>query len=121
MQNVAYVKTPSGEELAVLPRAELEALVAAVEHNMALADYRAGKTSGLTPAEAIAFAEAASPLAFWRKKRGMTQTALAKAAGVAQGYISELENGNRGGDLGLWMRMAKALDLPLEAIVEDLD
>jgi DNA-binding XRE family transcriptional regulator len=121
MQNIAYVKTPGGEELAVLPRAELEALMAAVEHNMALADYRAGKTPGLTPVEAIAFAEAASPLAFWRKKRGMTQAALAKAVGVAQGYISELENGNRGGDIGLWMKMAKALDLPLEAIVEDLD
>jgi DNA-binding XRE family transcriptional regulator len=121
MENVAYVRTPSGEELAILPRAELDALLAAVEHNAALAGYRAGKLPGLTPAETLAFATAISPLAFWRKKRGMTQAQLAKAVGVAQGYISELENGNRGGDVGLWIKMSKALDLPLEAIVEEAD
>jgi transcriptional regulator with XRE-family HTH domain len=36
-------------------------------------------------------------LGFWRKKRGLTQGALSKASGVAQGFISEIEAGQQAG------------------------
>lgn len=119
MENVTYLVTPGGEELAMLPRADLEALVAAVEHQTALAEYRAGRLPGLSVDEALAFVNAASPLAFWRKKRGMTQIDLGRAVGISQGYVSDLESGSRRGDVHLWIRLAKALDLPLETIVDE--
>jgi len=117
--SVAYVVTPGGEELAVLPRAELEALRNAVDHAQGLAGYREGKIPGLSPDETRALVSAASPLAFWRKYRGRTQSSLAGAVGVTQNYLSEIENGKRGGDVTLWLRLAKALSVPVEALVEE--
>lgn len=117
--SVAYVVTPGGEELAVLPRAELEALRNAVDHAQGLADYREGKLPGLSPDEARSLVLAASPLAFWRKYRRLTQRSLAGAVGVTQNYLSEIENGKRSGDVTLWLRLAKALEVPVEALVEE--
>ena len=97
--SVAYVRTPGGEELAILPRTELEALKDAVEHAHAIAAYRSGQLPGLSPDEARSLLEAASPLAFWRKYRKQTQAVLAGSVGIAQNYLSEIENGKRGGDV----------------------
>ncbi|MBN9034550.1 MAG: helix-turn-helix transcriptional regulator [Rhizobiales bacterium] len=115
---VQYFTTPKGEEMAVLPRAELEALTEAAEHARALADYRAGRMPGLTSEQAREFVAAPSPLAFWRKQAGLTQVALASAAGIAQNYLSDLENGKRAGPVELWLNLSRVLDVPVEALVE---
>jgi transcriptional regulator with XRE-family HTH domain len=60
----------------------------------------------------------ATPLAFWRKKRGMTQTALAAAVGISNSYLSGLESGSRKGDPALSLRLARALKVRMEEIVE---
>ena len=116
---VSYVTTPGGEELALLPRAEFEALKEAATHARAVADYRAGTLPGLSPDEARALVEAASPLAFWRKRAGLTQGALAEQIGVAQNYLSEVENGKRAGTVSLWIKLAAALGLPVEVLVDE--
>jgi len=116
---VSYVTTPGGEELALLPRAEFEALKQAAVHARTVADYRAGRLPGLSPAEALAFAEAASPLAFWRKRAGLTQGALAEQVGVAQNYLSDVENGKRAGTVSLWVKLAAALGVPVEVLVDE--
>ena len=121
MNKIVYFTSPGGDEMAILPRAELENLQDAADHARALADYRSGRIPGLTSEQALAFVEAPSPLAFWRKFRGHTQTQLASEIGIAQNYLSELENGKRTGDVTLWLRLAKALDLPVDALVEDDD
>jgi DNA-binding XRE family transcriptional regulator len=117
IMNVRYFTSPEGEEMAVLPKAEFEALSEMVDHASALSEYRSGKLPGLTPDETRAFIEAPSPLAFWRRYRGLTQIALSQAAGVAQNYLSELENGRRAGSVEVWLRLSRALDLPVEQIV----
>jgi hypothetical protein len=81
--NIRYFTTPEGDEMAILPRAELEALSEAAEHAGAMTDYLAGRLPGLTPDDARAFVAANSPLAFWRGKRGLTQSALAAEIGEA--------------------------------------
>lgn len=116
---VSFFTTPKGEELAVLPRAEFEALAQSAEHARMIADYRSGKVPGLTPHEARALVAAPTPLSFWRKKRELTQGALGLQAGVAQTYISELENGNRTGPVELWIRLARALDVPIESLIDE--
>ncbi|MEI9411607.1 helix-turn-helix transcriptional regulator [Mesorhizobium salmacidum] len=121
MNNVAYVTTPGGEELAILPRSELEALRESLEHAQALGGFRAGQLPGLTPDEARALVGAVSPLAFWRRYRKQTQAVLAASVGVTQNYLSDIENGKRGGDVTLWLRIARALELPIESLVDDGD
>ena len=123
--NVSYLTTPGGEELALLPRAEFEVLKAAAErveafeHANAVAEYREGKLPGLSPEEALAFAEAASPLAFWRKRAGLTQGALAEKVGVTQNYLSEVEAGKRAGPVSLWLKLSATLGVPVETLVDE--
>jgi DNA-binding XRE family transcriptional regulator len=117
--NVRYITTPKGEELAILPRAELEALTEAAEHARAVADYGSGRTPGLSPNEARALVTAPSPLAFWRKHRGRTQAALAESVGVAQGYLSDIEKGRRDGPVELWLKLSRALNVPIETLIDD--
>jgi DNA-binding XRE family transcriptional regulator len=123
--NVSYLTTPGGEQLAVITRDEFEVLKAAaeraeaLEHAQALSAYRDGKVPGLSPEDALAFAEAPSPLAFWRKRAGLTQGSLAEQAGVTQNYLSEVEAGKRAGPVNLWLKLSAALGVPVEVLVDD--
>jgi DNA-binding XRE family transcriptional regulator len=119
MTHISYVRTPGGEELAILPRAELEQMIVAVNHAKALADYRSGRDPGLTADEMRELLAASSPLAFWRRKRGLTQAQLAKEAGVAQNYVSDLERGKREGSPVQWLRIARILRIPIEDLIDD--
>jgi DNA-binding XRE family transcriptional regulator len=93
--------------------------IEAIEHLQAVADYRQGKLPGLSPEEALAFAEAASPLAFWRKRAGLTQGALAEKVGVTQNYLSEVEAGKRAGPVNLWLKLSATLGVPVETLVDE--
>jgi DNA-binding XRE family transcriptional regulator len=119
MTTISYITTAGGEELAILPRADLEALLEDAAHIRAIADYRSGRDPGLTADEMRALLAAPSPLAFWRRKRGVTQAALATTVGLAQNTLSALETGKREGSPAQWLRIAKALDVPLESLIEE--
>jgi transcriptional regulator with XRE-family HTH domain len=49
--------------------------------------------------------------------RGMTQQALSKSVGVAQGFISEIENGSKTGDVQTLAAVARALQISLDDLV----
>jgi ribosome-binding protein aMBF1 (putative translation factor) len=80
----------------------------------------AGNEETLNEAEMDELLAAKTPLAFWRKKRGMTQTDLAKAAEIAQGFLSEIENGLKTGDVTVLQRIAIVLEISLLELVPDL-
>ncbi len=116
------IKTPGGEELVLLPKAEFEAMRDALEkaaHDRAMAAVAAGTMETLTPDEIAAALEEATPLAFWRKKRGMTQKELAGASGVSQPYIAALEKKERRGDPHLFLKLALALNVRMEDLVAE--
>jgi transcriptional regulator with XRE-family HTH domain len=53
-----------------------------------------------------------------RKKRGLTQAELAKAAGVTQGYISQLEAGTtKEPGATVAVRLAEALGVPVTELL----
>jgi transcriptional regulator with XRE-family HTH domain len=44
---------------------------------------------------------------------------LAQSVGITQNYLSDIENGKRSGDVTLWLRLSRALELPVEALVDE--
>ena len=60
---------------------------------------------------------AKTPLAFFRKRRGLSQAALAKKVGIAQDFLSEIEAGLKTGDVRTLRKIADALDLSLDDLV----
>ncbi|MBA3520631.1 MAG: helix-turn-helix transcriptional regulator [Rhizobiales bacterium] len=90
MNKPQTIQTPSGEEMVVLSRADYEELLSATEEledalaaERSLARIAAGKVELIPEAEVDDYLDAPTPLAFWRRKRGMTQAALAERVGVS--------------------------------------
>jgi len=119
-------KTPLGDDIVILSRAEYDALTSgrrdedaadAERANNITADIERGTETLLTSEQASQLLEAKTPLAFWRKHRGMTQEVLSKSVGVAQGFISEIENGAKTGDVQTLAVIARALEISLDDLV----
>jgi transcriptional regulator with XRE-family HTH domain len=52
-----------------------------------------------------------------RKKKDMSQTALAMAAGISREYVRKLEAGRSDPTVGMLQRLAKALGVPVTALL----
>lgn len=68
---------------------------------------------------AVAIADGARPVRAWRQHRGMTQEQLSVASGVSKPYISQLESGARAGTPATLRKLARALDIPVGALIEE--
>ena len=116
-----FIRTPEGEDLAVLPRSEYEKLVEALaEAKEDLADvaaYDAAKTAqqGREPMPAGVsqhLKTGASLVKAIRLWRGISQAELAALAGLSQGFLSDLENRRRKRTPEVARRIAEVLDVP---------
>ena len=58
------------------------------------------------------------PIRVWRHHRGMTQSTLAEKIGIKPAYLSQIETGKRTGSLDLHRRVAKALGVHIDDLVE---
>ena len=124
MGNVQIIRTDGGEELVVLSRDEYDALVSAAgdadEDAADLAMYDARKAA-LTGVDDVLPAEVSelmlrgqTRLKAVRMWRRVTQGDVAARVGIAQGYLSDLENGRRSGSSDTLERLAGTLDVPLK-------
>ncbi|PWB94286.1 helix-turn-helix domain-containing protein [Methylosinus sporium] len=130
-----FITTPNGEELAILPRADYEALVAAAadaeEDAADAAIYDACKAASandpnsVLPAEVSAFMLRGERLATAiRKWRGLTQQDVAAKLGMAQGTLSDIENGRHRTAVNTVRALAKIYDVPedwLMAVIGPLE
>jgi DNA-binding XRE family transcriptional regulator len=121
------IKSPSGEELVVLPRAEYDRLVATAAeveeeladiaaYDAALAELADAGASPLPTELSALLLKYKSRLAAARRWRGVTQAELAAKVGVRQGYLSDLETKRRKGLASTIEKLAAALDVPVEWI-----
>jgi DNA-binding XRE family transcriptional regulator len=114
-------RTPGGEELVVMSRGEYEELqdvaVAATRDR----DLAEGREELLESADVDALLKAPTPLVFWRKKRGLTQTALAADVGVSQNFLSDMERGKAIGDVVLYAKLARRLGVSIEDLVPETE
>jgi DNA-binding transcriptional regulator YiaG len=118
-----FITTPGGEVLVVIPRADYDAMIAALgdseEGAADAAIYDARKSelaqgaSSALPAEvSAAMLRGASLLTALRKWRGLTQNDLAARLDISQGYLSDLESGRRKGAPETLDALASALNAP---------
>ncbi|MDC7788672.1 helix-turn-helix transcriptional regulator [Rhodoplanes sp. TEM] len=122
---VRFETTPKGE-VAILPRAEYERLVALAAEaaedagTARLVAKAREEISAGAPVFPVAVAEALAdgenPIRVLRGFREMTQVELAAALGITQGYLSDLESGKRAGPLALHRKLARVLAVPLDLL-----
>ena len=117
--HIQRIKTPSGEEMVVLPAKEFDDLIDTRDHAQAMIAYRRGEGDWLTEAEMAALLAASSPLAFWRQRRNLTQAQLAADVGVSQGYLAQIETGKRIGDIALYRKLARKLGVAIEDLIPE--
>lgn len=124
MSEPQIIRTPAGEELVVLPRAEYEALLERADQaaedadDIAVYDARKAELAAggvvLLPAQvSTAILRGESRLKAIRTWRGETQLHLSSVTGIGQGYLSDLENGRRAGTPETIAKLAQALDVPV--------
>ncbi|WP_316166122.1 MULTISPECIES: helix-turn-helix transcriptional regulator [unclassified Bradyrhizobium] len=108
----------------ILPAAEYDRLVEAAEDirdseiaERSRREIESGAVVPLTSAEFKELVAAKRPLAFWRKKRGLTQAALAEAAGVSQAFLSEIESGQKPGTAATLKKIAEALQVTVDDLL----
>jgi len=124
MNKVQKITSPNGEEMVLMSVAEYERLIEAAEDlrdseiaERSRREIEAGAEELLTHAEVKEMLAAKTPLAFWRKKRGMTQASLANATGVAQGFLSEIEAGQKPGTAATLKKIADALRIKVDDLI----
>jgi len=127
MNDVQIIRTASGEELVVLPKDDYDALVAAAmdmdEDAADIAMYDARKSAlgaedDLLPVDVSdLMLRGQTRLKAIRTWRGVAQREVAKKAGIAQGYLSDLENGRKSGSTETLSTLARLLDVPAKWLI----
>jgi DNA-binding XRE family transcriptional regulator len=121
--DVTHFKTPSGDDMVVLPAADYARLVDAVEmaEDVAAFDEFDGKLAAgeeeLIPAEIVdRILAGENRVRVWREHRAVSVKALAEAAGLTPAYLPQVETGKRDGTLDTYRKLAKALRVTLDEL-----
>ena len=114
--------TLAGEDYAVVPLAEYEALRNAVnEDAMDAAIMKRvleDPDQELVPFALVKrIANGEHAVRVWREYRGMRSGGLATAAGIASSYLSDIENGKKPGSVNALKRIAFALDVTIDDLI----
>jgi DNA-binding XRE family transcriptional regulator len=122
--SVQIIERNGKPEWAVIPYKAYLQLVEQVEALQDLRDYDSAKEAlnrgeeELIPEEVVyALLDGKNPIKVWREYRGLSQSQLAKAAGISIAYLSQLETGKRKGSTEVLSALAKILELSLDDVV----
>jgi hypothetical protein len=121
--NVRFQKTARGE-VAILPRAEYEALVSKAAEDagtarlVARARGEIATGAPLLPKHVVdRLAKGENPVRVLREWRDMTQLSPSFKTDLSQGYISDVETGRRKGTAAALRLIANTLKVPLDLLV----
>jgi hypothetical protein len=110
LDDVQFIPSSGEPQWAVLPYGDYLTLVSLAkqpEHTPAM----------LLPASfAARIAAGESPIRVWREYRGLSQSALAKAAEISVPYLSQLEKQIRSGSKKVLKNIAEGLNIPLDML-----
>ena len=112
----------TGEETITITRKEYDALMERtkqLEEKLAARDADDGVR---VPREvALDIMRGTGPILAFRKHQGLTLRELSERAGIAVGYISEIERRRRPGSISAWARIASALGTTIDVLVNGMD
>lgn len=124
MNAVTTFKTPSGDEMVIIPAADYARLVEAAEMAEDIAAFDeferklAAGEEELIPAEfANRLIDGENPVRVWREYRGLAVKELAEKAGIAAPYLSQVETGKRDGTVETLRKIAGALGVAIDDLV----
>jgi DNA-binding XRE family transcriptional regulator len=126
---VQFIRTPGGDDLAVLPRPDYDRLIALAAEAQEDAEssriirnsqraIREGHEVVLPKAVVDRMAKGENAVRVVREWRDMIQGELAVAVGISQNYLSEIETGRRRGPAELQKKLARALGVPVDLLIE---
>jgi DNA-binding XRE family transcriptional regulator len=117
-------KAPNGDGIVIVPEADYDRMIEELEDlrdslitRQVLGEIESGEEEMLTSAETDELLAAKTPLAFWRRKRDLTQAALADAAGISQAFLSEIESGHKPGTAATLKKIADALRITVDDLI----
>ncbi len=121
MSDVQFIENNGKPTYAVIPVEDYNRLLAAASGESDDAEYSeimAGIKSGekeTFPAEFVErLLDTDSEIREWRKYRGFSQTSLAKATGLSQAAIAQIENGKRRPTVDTARKIANALNCEID-------
>ena len=121
MGKITVLTTPSGDQMAVLPLADYQMLLAAAEdaedvrlYDAAKRRFAAGEDEAVPAAFAKRLIAGENPVRVWRELRGLTAKDLARKSGIKGPYLSQIETGKREGTLAVMGAIARALHVALD-------
>lgn len=122
--SVQIIEKDGGPEYAVVPIADYRALIEKAEmlddvaaFDKAEAALAAGEDE-LVPSDiADSLLANVNAVKIWREYRGMSQVALADAAGLSQAYIAQIETGKREGRIDAYKAIANVLEVDIDDLV----
>ena len=106
------------DDTITLTRDEYEALIDSRDHAIAMREIAAGAPT-ILESELDDFLAAPSSVAFFRKRVALTQIALANKIEISQAYLAQIESGARKGTVDIYLRLARALGVRVEDLVDD--
>ena len=123
MSKIQFIERDGKREYAIVPIDIFERMAEAVEDMDDVTLYEAAKAvddGTRIPGEVVhAELEGVHPIKAWREYRKMTQQALADQAGISKPFLSQIEGGKRVGPIKVLSALAKALDVPMDLLMDD--
>ena len=124
--NIQIIEKEGQAEYAVVPMEEWRRICALAEdaEDIQAADNAVRKQAEgdgeAVPVEIVRkLLDEHHPLSVWRQYRGLTQQALADAAGVGKSHISQIESGTKTGSVRCLRRLAEALRVDIDDLVSE--
>jgi len=123
-----HFTAPDGTDMIVLRAEDYERLLTLAEDGEDVTEglaiqARIAAGEGTVPGEVVhmMIVDDVTPLAAWRRYRGLSQAALARLAGLSQVWVSRIERGGGYGSRETRRRLAAALDAPVWALEDEAE
>lgn len=125
MNTAVSFKTPNGEDMIVLSKSDYELLLERAELSediAAVEAYRrklaAGEEEAIPEEFANRLIDGESPIRVYRELRGLSARELADKTGISAAFLSEIENGKKEGGVSTLKKIAQALGVTIDDLVD---
>ncbi len=88
------------------------------DHQQIAGDTTAGRRTAVPWELASRILDGDHPVRVWREHRGLSVCELARLANMTHGYVSDIERHRKKGSLTAMQKLAKALNITIDGLLE---